>query len=106
LTIDNFPARFFQSQSIANLQIHGNVCPTCLFYFCGENHKRIGIDMKILSVLFRLKWYMGSVDAKKSQKRLPHFLLKRRIGQGLNLPSGVLDRITGFFHDFEKVFYA
>jgi hypothetical protein len=51
---------------------------------------------------------MGSVDAQKSQKRLPHFvcLLKRRIGQGLNLPSSVLDRITGCFYDFEKVFYA
>jgi hypothetical protein len=32
------------------------------------NHKRIGIDMKILSVLFRLKWYMGSVDAQKISK--------------------------------------
>jgi hypothetical protein len=69
----------------------------CFTSVAGENHKRIGIDMKILSVLFRLKWYMGSVDVKKSQKRLPHFLLKRRIGQGLNLPSSVLDRITGFF---------
>jgi cytochrome b len=69
----------------------------CFTSVAGENHKRIGIDMKIL-ILFRLKWYMGSVDAQKSQKRLPHFvcLLKRRIGQGLNLPSSVLDRITGF----------